>query len=273
MLTLMLGVALGGLAVWLVAGGNRDRIPAEAPPAFDLLTEAPSTEVAPPETLSAAPITQETAPEPTTLQAPEPAQSSTDAREPSPVDFVGPAETARPTSPVISFASGSIQDLSTNQKLQPVRILIPSLNVDAQIDPVGYDDRKDRMEVPRSASVAGWYEYGPSPGDSGSSVISAHVDWGGKKGVFFDLRKLEPYSLIVVEYEDGTQRSFAAVIKETYDKQDLPVNELFAPTGDPVLTLITCGGAFNPSLRSYEDNVVVQALEIPTVDGEARQRF
>ncbi len=47
-----------------------------------------------------------------------------------------------------------------------------------------------------------------------------------------------------------------------YDKDELPFDEIFARDGDPRLTLITCGGAFNPSLLSYEDNVVVRAVPV-----------
>jgi len=35
---------------------------------------------------------------------------------------------------------------------------------------------------------------------------------------------------------------------------------LFARTGQPRLTLITCGGAFNRTTRSYDNNIVVTAV-------------
>ena len=33
----------------------------------------------------------------------------------------------------------------------------------------------------------------------------------------------------------------------------------YAPTADPQLRLITCGGSFDRSVRSYRDNIVVYA--------------
>ena len=45
-------------------------------------------------------------------------------------------------------------------------------------------------------------------------------------------------------------------------KDELPVDRVFSKDGDPVLTLITCGGDFNRSLRSYSDNVVAYAEPI-----------
>jgi hypothetical protein len=48
----------------------------------------------------------------------------------------------------------------------------------------------------------------------------------------------------------------------SYGKTELPTDRIFAREGSPVVTLITCGGAFNPSVGSYEDNVVVYAVPV-----------
>jgi hypothetical protein len=37
------------------------------------------------------------------------------------------------------------------------------------------------------------------------------------------------------------------------------VDRIFARDGAPQLVLITCGGTFDRTIRSYEDNVVVTA--------------
>jgi hypothetical protein len=38
---------------------------------------------------------------------------------------------------------------------------------------------------------------------------------------------------------------------------------VFGPSPDPILRLITCGGSFDRSQRSYRDNVVVTARLAP----------
>ena len=43
------------------------------------------------------------------------------------------------------------------------------------------------------------------------------------------------------------------------DKDAFPSERVYAPTTGPSLRLITCGGRFDRSVRSYEDNVVVYA--------------
>jgi hypothetical protein len=48
----------------------------------------------------------------------------------------------------------------------------------------------------------------------------------------------------------------------TYAKEELPVDQLFAREGAPVLTLVTCGGAFDRAEQRYLDNTVVSAAPL-----------
>ena len=58
------------------------------------------------------------------------------------------------------------------------------------------------------------------------------------------------------------ETEFEVVERVQYNKKELPLERIFAKSGDPVLTLITCGGGFNQSLRSYDDNFVVYAVPV-----------
>ena len=44
-----------------------------------------------------------------------------------------------------------------------------------------------------------------------------------------------------------------------YPKDEFPTEAVYGPTSGPELRLVTCGGAFDRSARSYDDNVVVDA--------------
>lgn len=148
----------------------------------------------------------------------------------------------------------------------PVGLVIESIDVDAPVIQQGIDVRTGQMEVPSNVSDVAWYEYGPTPGESGSAVLAAHVDLEGQgPGVFFDLRTLEPGDLIEVLYENGTSEEFRVEARTIYDKDELPLESIFSREGPPVLTLITCGGGFNPALRNYDSNVVVYALPVTPV--------
>ena len=146
-----------------------------------------------------------------------------------------------------------------------MRLRLPDLGIDAPVEPVGYD--RGEMEIPRSPGVVGWYRYGSAPGAPGSAVLAAHVAWGGRPGVFAELRLVSVGAVVEVEFSDGATRRFRVEALASYDKQGLPVQEVFRREGDPVLTLITCGGAFNPSLRSFEDNVVAYAVPVQEAFG------
>lgn len=116
------------------------------------------------------------------------------------------------------------------------------------------------MDVPADADTVAWCQYGPSPGASGSAVLAAHVDYDGREGVFFGLTDLRVGDSVVVEFAERRPRTFVVRRRASIAKRALPVDELFSRAGPPTLTLITCGGTFDPAARSYRDNVVVLAV-------------
>lgn len=143
---------------------------------------------------------------------------------------------------------------------QPVSIVIEDIDVvDATIIPVGVNPDQT-FEVPPADQV-GWYRFGPAPGDEGSAVLAAHIAFDGVDGVFRHLADVEVGSVVVVGYDDGTSQRYRIDSVTDYFKEELPP-ELFARDGDTQLALITCGGTFNPQLRSYESNTVAVATPI-----------
>lgn len=206
-----------------------------------------------------------------TEQASEPAGQSGDPDdETAAPNGDSPALEQSPVSPA-STGSGSLADQITElppaptglpvlppPDRRPTGLTIDSLGVNvATVIGVGVEDNGD-MEIPPADEV-GWYQYGPSPGASGSSVLAAHIAFDGQDGVFVELDDIELGSLIEVSYDDGTTAAFEAVSKQQYDKAELPQEEVWGRDGDPRLVLITCGGDFNRRVRSYEDNIVVYA--------------
>lgn len=147
----------------------------------------------------------------------------------------------------------------------PVTLRIPAIGVEAPVKPAGVE-ADGEMEVPGNVTEVGWYKYGSAPGESGSAVLAAHVDLAGSgPGVFFDLRLVEPGDIILVDLDDDTTLTYRAEARTVYDKDDLPIEAIFSRQGPQILTLVTCGGGFNRSLRSYDSNVVVYA--VPLDDG------
>jgi len=148
-------------------------------------------------------------------------------------------------------------------RAEPVRLRIPTLDLDAAVAPYGVDTRTGQMDIPESVNEVAWYRFGPTPGDTGSAVLAAHVDLESQgPGVFFRLSDLAPGDGVMVEFDDGRNRLFRVEGRKVYPKESLPLDAIFSREGSPILTLITCGGGFSASDRSYDSNVVVYAVPV-----------
>lgn len=175
-----------------------------------------------------------------------------------------PTETTVPRSPyadLVQPVGSAIFDPTEQQDSGPVPVGVSidgAQVVDAPVVPVGVLENGE-MEIPGRTEV-GWYRYGSTPGEEGSSVLAGHIAFDNRPGVFRRLADIELGDIVTVEYEDGTARDFEVIELAQYDKQELPFDRVFAKTGDPLLTLITCGGEFNRSISSYEDNIVAYAI-------------
>ncbi|MGI9611435.1 MAG: class F sortase [Acidimicrobiales bacterium] len=138
---------------------------------------------------------------------------------------------------------------------------MPDLGVDGNaVRPVGVEENGE-YEVP-IASEVGWYRYGSAPGEPGSSVLAGHIAYDGENGVFADLVDAELGSVVEITLDDGTALAYEIVELVSYDKTALPFEEIFSESGPDRIVLITCGGNFNPGLRSYESNVVAYASPV-----------
>ena len=191
----------------------------------------------------------------TTVTEPDPTATPTPATDPAPAEDSEPAEQAPTT------------EIAPTQVSAPVGLRIDEIEVDAPIGAYGVNQRTGEMDVPDNVTEVGWYRFGPKPGEPGSSVLAAHVDLADSgPGVFYNLRTLSEGDRLSVLYEDGSETAFRVVARVTYEKDELPLDVVFSREGPPVLTLITCGGAFNSSLSRYDSNVVVYA--VPDNGGE-----
>ena len=157
---------------------------------------------------------------------------------------------------IVSLSTEATEIPDPRIVLVPTALRIPSLGIDAEIVPVGVEPNGD-YEVPPAHQV-GWYRYGTTPGEPGSAVLAAHIAYNGSDGVFRHLDDLAVGAAVLVEFEDGSTIDLSTSAQAQYDKDELP-DDLFDRTGDPRVVLITCGGEFNYSRSSYEDNIVAFA--------------
>lgn len=165
-----------------------------------------------------------------------------------------------PSGPPFGEPSSSAAEV---QAAEPSQVRIPAIGVDATIIPLGLH-ANGRIEVPADFDETGWWVDGPEPGEPGPAVILGHVDSRAGPAVFFDLRLLGPGDPIHIDRRDGTTVTYLVERTEQHPKDAFPTNAVYGPTPDPVLRLVTCGGAFDRDRRSYDDNIIVFArLAVP----------
>lgn len=137
-------------------------------------------------------------------------------------------------------------------------LFIPTVGINTKVVEVGIT-KKGNIASPRSFDIAGWYKYGPQPGESGTAVIDGHVDNGlANPGVFKNLEKIIVGDHIYVEKDDKTLHFVAQEIN-VYDF-DIKTNGIIIESETPRLLLITCTGSWIPDLRTHNQRLVVTAV-------------
>jgi hypothetical protein len=139
----------------------------------------------------------------------------------------------------------------------PDRLRIPAIGVDSPLEPLHLDGH-GALTAP-SFPHAGWYADGPAPGDVGPAVIAGHVDSTTGPAVFYRLGELHPGDPVQVRRGDRWL-TFRVVDVRGYPKNAFPAADVYGPTPDPQLRLITWSGTFDTTRHSYLDNTVVYAI-------------
>lgn len=151
----------------------------------------------------------------------------------------------------------------------PTALRIPVIGVDETLIQLGLN-ADETVEVPLDYQKPGWFKYGPTPGDTGSSVILGHVDSFDGPAVFYQLHALAAGDRVEVTLADGATARFEVARLATYPKEEFPAEEVYGEHGYSALQLVTCGGEFDPVTRSYESNVVAYTslVDIVSASGE-----
>ena len=157
------------------------------------------------------------------------------------------------------------------------RLVVPKVGINAPLSyktvgPDGVMPNPNGADDVAYYNFAAWPGLGGAPGLGGNAVFAGHVDSGRtpcKNGtvpppcqaVFWDIGKLAIGDEIEVVVGPNTFRyrvsSNAPVHAETGDWESI-----VTARAQEQITLITCGGDFNPTTRDYSHRQVVVALRI-----------
>lgn len=165
---------------------------------------------------------------------------------------------AGPTPTPRSAARGP-QPLPARKPVQVTSVAIAAIGVRAtHLEKLPLES-DGSLASPENPDRAGWYADGTVPGETGPAVIAGHVDSKTGPAVFFDLREVERGDVVRVGLSNGRTKQFVVDRVVTVPKKGFPTDEVFGPTPDAELRLITCGGAYDRTAGGYLANTLVFA--------------
>ncbi len=116
--------------------------------------------------------------------------------------------------------------------------------------------RTGSLDVPpaKEKNLAGWYEAGTLPGETGTAIVAGHVDNTEGPAVFYDLGALKRGAVIEVDRQDGSVAVFTVDAVEVYAARNFPDEKVYGAAARPELRVITCGGGYSRA-TGYQGNV------------------
>ena len=139
----------------------------------------------------------------------------------------------------------------------PVKLSIPRIALEAQIDPVALTS-DGKPDIPEDPTHVAWFSPGPKPGEKGAAIIDGLLDTAHGPAVFAQLHAVQPGDAIAVTDAEGTQRTFRVERTEYYHVRTAPIHDISSGTGTD-LRLITCAGKWDTQLGHYDQRLVVFA--------------
>lgn len=137
----------------------------------------------------------------------------------------------------------------------PVKLIISSIGVNARVDGLG-TTADGLIAVPKSYGTAGWYNKGATVGQAGPAVFVGHYT-GGAGGVFDKLGDVNEGDLVTVQNAKGETFTYRIAAKAEYDKNNVPMTEIFRKSDTSRLEIITCSGKWQSN--NYNNRLVVTA--------------
>jgi LPXTG-site transpeptidase (sortase) family protein len=161
--------------------------------------------------------------------------------------------------PAVSGGSPTTSSAATPVS-PPSWVDIPSIAARSSLVQLGLNSDKS-VQVPPvdQPQQAGWYKFGPLPGQVGPAVILGHIDGDRKQGIFWNLHEVKPGDKVMVGQQNGNTLTFMVTKVDNVAKNVFPTSAVYGNTPDPQLRLITCGGAFDATTGHYLDNLIVYA--------------
>jgi sortase A len=230
-----------------VAPGSRFTLPEPVALARPTPTPLPAPEV---------PIAQPPTAEPTLPAEPTVAAEPTPPSTPTPIPSL-------PVAWVAPDAADRAADAAYPAPGYAVRLAIPAIKLDTPVKQAGIvEDANGNPTWQTLPFVAVHYgDLTALVGDRGNAVIAGHVVTLSEGNVFRFLYQVDIGDQIQVWDQRDKLHTFTVADVKLVPPTDVSVMD---PTPGPTLTLITCGGTFDPVKREFSDRLIVTARRVPS---------
>ena len=142
----------------------------------------------------------------------------------------------------------------------PVALVIPAIGVSARVVPEDLGPG-GALDIPPPQQV-GWYDRGPAPDQSGTTMLAGHIDDNGVPGALLRLNDVQLGAAVRVTTASGRVAAYTVTRREMLPQHELAFSGLLSQQGAPSLVLVSCGGAYDEATHLYLDNIVVVATPV-----------
>jgi sortase A len=148
---------------------------------------------------------------------------------------------------------------SAPERLAITRLVISSIDLDTEVVPslLVEHDGATTWDVPKF--VAGHAEGTAGAGERGNAVLLGHVTSLTLGNVFEHLDRVHVGDTITV-FSHNARFDYVAASVQPVPRTDTQVLD---QSPEPVLTLITCTGAWLPTVWDYSERLIVRAKQVP----------
>lgn len=156
--------------------------------------------------------------------------------------------------------SSPFSDILEPVEAVPVRIYSETVGIDAEIIEVGVS-ADGALEAPIDFTKAGWYKKSAFPGHKGNMIIDGHYDTNtGAPAAFWNLKNLKVDDKVLVVNEYGVEHAYVVEELIHVSINDIDRLDKLNKYSGRTLTLITCGGFWNPVVGTYDERLIVKAI-------------
>ena len=142
----------------------------------------------------------------------------------------------------------------------PVRMRIPALSLDYEVEATGAD-AEGTMKVVPALDITAWFQLSSIPGNEGNAILAGHNMWSGERSRLYTLDEVQIGDEMEIEYDDGTSLIFRMESVFVYPLASAPAHLIMSVLGEARVTLITCKPPFNTTTGTSDNRIVATFKE------------